>query len=434
MAKGNLFLGTATGKLGDVVMYRRNGEQMSRPRIRHPRNPNTLAQQISRAVAASIQRLYSVGYAIYDHSFEGRKVGAGNQLDFLRANMRILRRKVIADINAGLTDYDCAGRVSAPGLSVACPFVGMQISAGSLTQTVFTFKADDGFEMPEPQSSSGTITENCGEYAARIGLVPGDIYTFVAMGSDPLQGTELAYYGDSETFSETAAVFQTLFSFAQLRVVEGVTELTDVLTASTPLSKFFEAGETGVDLTGLNIGSYITGQSVDIRMSSWVVGCIRSREDSGKRSNSFMYSREGELPPGLASNWLSEAWSRTSEGLDSDQLILDGSEFDPMSGGGGGGGAVTVTASFDFPAQCADLDGEELQFSRAVTEDEIVANLAFTVDGDGGGTVRVKMVASHLVLYQGVDEFNDLELSADGRTATFGQSLNGPELADVTWG
>lgn len=434
MAKGNLFLGLATGKLGDVVMYRRDGEQLSRPRIRHPRNPNTFAQQISRAVAASVQRLYSVGYAIYDHSFEGRKVGAGNQLNFLRSNMRILRRKVVADINAGLTDYECAGRVSAPGLSVACPFVGMQISAGSLTQTVFTFNPEDGFEMPAPLEQSGTISENCGQYAARIGLVPGDIYTFVAMGSDPLQGEELAYYGSSDTFSETAAVFQTLFSFAQLRVVEGVTELEDVLTASTPLSKFFEAGDTGVDLTGLNIGSYITGQSVDVRMSSWVVGCIRSREDSGKRSNSFMYSREGELPPGLSSNWLSDAWSHTSEGLDSDRLILDGSEFAPESGGGGGGGgAVTVTASFNWPSGVGDLDGEELQFSRAVTEEEIIANLAFPVQG-GTDTVRVKMVAQHLVMYSGQDEYNDLELSSDGLTVTFGQAVAGPTLTGVTWG
>lgn len=431
MAKGNLFLGTATGKLGDVVMYRRNGEQMSRPRIRHPRNPNTLAQQISRAVAASIQRLYSVGYAIYDHSFEGRKVGAGNQLDFLRANMRILRRKVIADINAGLTDYECAGRVSAPGLSVACPFVGMQISAGSLTQTVFTFKADDGFEMPEPLSSSGTISENCGEYAARIGLVPGDIYTFVAMGSDPLQGTELAYYGDSETFSETAAVFQTLFSFAQLRVVEGVTELEDVLTASTPLSKFFEAGETGVDLTGLNIGSYITGQSVDIRMSSWVVGCIRSREDSGKRSNSFMFSREGELPPGLSSNWLSEAWSRTSEGLDSDQLILDGSEFSPASGGGG----LSFTTNIVFPCDPSGLTGKNIVASEAITAADIVANLHFREDSPDVVLINISESDGVMKLRDGADVFATVTLGSDNKTINFSDCAeHGPVFVSFSWG
>lgn len=428
MAKGNLFLGTATGKLGDVVMYRRNGEQMSRPRIRHPRNPNTLAQQISRAVAASVQRLYSVGYAIYDHSFEGRKVGAGNQQDFLRSNMRILRRKVIADINAGLTDYACAGRVSAPGLSVACPFVGMQISAGSLTQTVFTFNADDGFEMPAPLEQSGTISENCGEYAARIGLVPGDIYTFVAMGSDPLEGDELAYYGSSETFSETAAVFQTLFSFAQLRVVEGVTDLTDVLTASTPLSKFFEAGETGVDLTGLNISSYITGQSVDIRMSSWVVGCIRSREDSGKRSNSFMFSRVGELPPGLSSNWLSDAWSRTSEGLDSDLLILDGSEFSPASGGG-----LTFTTDIVFPCNTVDLNNKHIVASEAITAADIVANLRFSA-GDGV-VVTVVERGGVMSLSDGVDLFATVTLGSDNKTITFSAAPEqGPIYVGFSWG
>lgn len=71
MSKGNPFLGMARGKVGDVVMYRLNGEQVMRTRNRHPRNPNTNAQIIQRAVMADVQRVYSLGYQLFNHAFQG---------------------------------------------------------------------------------------------------------------------------------------------------------------------------------------------------------------------------------------------------------------------------------------------------------------------------------------------------------------------------
>ena len=44
MAKGNLILGTASRSIGDVTMYRRNGQQVSRARVRNIGNPRTEGQ------------------------------------------------------------------------------------------------------------------------------------------------------------------------------------------------------------------------------------------------------------------------------------------------------------------------------------------------------------------------------------------------------
>ena len=58
MAKGNLLLGTAARSIGDVVMYRREGTQVSRIRIRQIKNPKTKAQCAQRAYMSAVVRFY----------------------------------------------------------------------------------------------------------------------------------------------------------------------------------------------------------------------------------------------------------------------------------------------------------------------------------------------------------------------------------------
>ena len=74
MAKGNLFQGMGRGKVGDVVFSRLNGEQISRVRNRHPKNPRSNSQLFQRAIMATVMQAYSAGKAIFDHSFEGYAV------------------------------------------------------------------------------------------------------------------------------------------------------------------------------------------------------------------------------------------------------------------------------------------------------------------------------------------------------------------------
>lgn len=126
MSKGNLFLGLASGSVGDVTFYRRNAQQISRVRIRNVKNPQTPAQMGQRAINRTAVGAYKVLKDICDHSFEGFSYGAGCYARFLSLNMGILRTE------AAHPDAQIGNKSFLPknleGL-VAMPFI---LSSGSL--------------------------------------------------------------------------------------------------------------------------------------------------------------------------------------------------------------------------------------------------------------------------------------------------------------
>ena len=91
MSKGNMLLGMARGKVGDLVFTRRNGEQVTRPRVRVVNNPKTEGQQIQRMIFASVIWGYQKMKSVCDHSFEGVKYGADSQARFMSENLKRLR-------------------------------------------------------------------------------------------------------------------------------------------------------------------------------------------------------------------------------------------------------------------------------------------------------------------------------------------------------
>ena len=59
MSKGNLFLGFGRGKVGDVVFYRSNGEQITRSLNRNPKNPRSESQLLQRIIMGTVMQAYS---------------------------------------------------------------------------------------------------------------------------------------------------------------------------------------------------------------------------------------------------------------------------------------------------------------------------------------------------------------------------------------
>lgn len=100
MSKGNIFLGFGRGKVGDVVFYRANGEQITRARNKSPKNPQTALQLLQRVVMRTSASAYSWFAKIADHSFQGFQPGTDNQSRFSQLNVAMMREKLADEINS----------------------------------------------------------------------------------------------------------------------------------------------------------------------------------------------------------------------------------------------------------------------------------------------------------------------------------------------
>lgn len=90
MAKGNLFLGTAARSVGDVVMYRREGSQVSRVRVRKVANPRTDAQSLQRAAFSPVAKFFSPLAVVLERAWEGVSKSKSYS-EFLKKNVKKAR-------------------------------------------------------------------------------------------------------------------------------------------------------------------------------------------------------------------------------------------------------------------------------------------------------------------------------------------------------
>lgn len=92
MAKGNLFLGKARGKVGDVILSNLNGVQIARAYQPQVKNPQTSSQAAQRAAFATCAVAGSLMGDIVNHSFDGVKEGADNRNEFVKVNLNLMRQ------------------------------------------------------------------------------------------------------------------------------------------------------------------------------------------------------------------------------------------------------------------------------------------------------------------------------------------------------
>lgn len=324
MAKGNMFLGMARGKVGDVVFYRNNGQQLSRVRNRKPYNPRSNPQLYQRAIMATVVQMYSVGKEIFDHSFEGLTVGAGNQREFLRRNTKLLRSIVAADINTPIATNSQKGRVVAPGVSEAVPNAYI-ISRGSYPQNLFSFTTDH-FNIAAPAAS-----ETVAAYAERVGLIPGDIYTIVSLAMKKQEVYSSPTYDDA-----LAAQLYSDFMFVRLIVKADLSSE----AALTTFGQLFDIEVSGVGVAAESaVSSWAIASNINVALllasttdytQTGCFGIIRSRRDADLRSNSEMFVNYGTTADdmyGLASDYLLPEWQAGSESIGDSSLILEGGGF-----------------------------------------------------------------------------------------------------------
>lgn len=337
MAKGNMLQGMATGKLGDVVFARANGEQISRVRNRHPKNPRTNKQMYQRAVMATVMQAYSAGQEIFNHAFQGKSVGAENQRAFLSKNSKLLRGLIAAELVAGTSALNCNAAVVAPGAITPVPNEYM-ISEGTYPQNFFGWNEAD-YDFSIPSANEG---ETVAAYAQRVGLVPGDIYTFVVM---VISGSTPSFTVRGVTTATTAAYkpesqYPCVFGFLRLQVKDVSAVTTPA--ADTNLGVLFEL--TASKNTYLNLDGAAMGDSIPVANIVFstqfpaianglaTIGVIRSRLDQDLRSTSFMHvaskvtDRATKGMYGITSPYALLAWQQGTEALGDSDLILEGGD------------------------------------------------------------------------------------------------------------
>jgi len=93
MAVGNFLLGTVRKKLGEIVFFRRGGQQISRARVRRIKNPQTAAQAAQRSRMNAIV----VAFRFFDGVvFKRLRLGQSQYNAFVSSNLRAPRPSTFA--------------------------------------------------------------------------------------------------------------------------------------------------------------------------------------------------------------------------------------------------------------------------------------------------------------------------------------------------
>lgn len=326
MAKGNMLQGMARGKVGDVVFSRLNGQQISRVRNRNPRNPRTNPQLYQRAIMATIMQAYSAGKEIFNHSFQGKEVGSGNQRRFMKLNAKALRELIANDLDNAVAVASQKGRVVAPGAIVPTPVIGLQVSEGSMQQSVFTVTPADGATNFSIALPPAVAEETIAQYCARVGLYSGDIYTIVAFIADNSQ----ALFSVIGQTSKYAQHNPTKFGYYRMIVKD---TLPATAVASAKLSDIFEIqteGEVFLSTIGNTTAPAASlGVAALFAQANAVGACalIRSRFDVDLRSSENLVPITATSEFGIASDFALAAWKQGSQSVGDSDLILEGGNF-----------------------------------------------------------------------------------------------------------
>lgn len=313
-----MFQGMARGKVGDVVFSRLNGEQVSRIRNRNPRNPKTNAQLYQRAIMATIMQMYSKGKAIFDHSFQGKTVGAGCQQEFMSQNALALRAAVANDLDNGTGYADDLARVVGPMVKYAAPNAYI-VSAGNYDNVV----TDNEMKFLITPNAD----EKLGAYCSRVGLLAGDYYTLVLLRVDTTEPV-FTIAGNSEA---RAKQFFSEFAFIRMKVKEAATtDTSTVITNNTLLSAIFEVdayeGTVNPSISNAKISDgLVNGAGAALWDDGEICyGVIRSRKDQDLRSNCTMTVPDEAM--GIVSHFILDAWKQGTTQIGDSDLILEGGE------------------------------------------------------------------------------------------------------------
>lgn len=232
MAKGNMLLGHARGKVGSVVFSRLNGRQITRALAESVKNPRTDGQNVQRAIFATVNGFASAVRDIVDHSFQSYKEGATSVNRFVSINVKKLRELYLSGAAVDIMPKGA-------GLPYANPY---RFSIGSLgVQRLFigTTATARHFGVYQESDWEGNVTDAAMLQACIPAFAPGCEIAVIKV-----------YYNETEHFhfvTKDRAVFLSSF--------EGITG--DIVTANGINADYLDDSKT----TDANVLRLVGGSS-----------------------------------------------------------------------------------------------------------------------------------------------------------------------------
>ena len=169
MAKGNMFIGNGSGKVGNLVVATRAGEQITR--VYQPRvaNPKSYSQMLQRAKFANAVKFYKKAVQnFFKFAFEDKKKAESDYNAFMRHN--IMNSPLLVKGNVDDAYFPALGR--------------WQMSSGSLSNAFSIEKSDaSGFTFFNEGIKANASIGDISSALIGQGFHTGDIVTFVLITS-----------------------------------------------------------------------------------------------------------------------------------------------------------------------------------------------------------------------------------------------------------
>lgn len=170
MAKGNMFIGNGSGKVGNLVVATRAGEQITR--VYQPRvaNPKSYQQMLQRAKFANAVKFYKKAVQnFFKFAYEDKKKAESDYNAFMRHN--IMNSTLLVKGNVDDAYFPALGR--------------WQMSSGSLTNAFSVKKSNygDGFDFVNNGIKANATIGDISSALLGQGFHTGDIVTFVLITS-----------------------------------------------------------------------------------------------------------------------------------------------------------------------------------------------------------------------------------------------------------
>jgi len=210
-------MGTSRGRLGNMVLARRNGKEIQRAYVSQVANPKSIGQNYQRMVFATGAAALKALSGIVDHSFEGKKYGQDSRSFFMSEALGMLRSKMRYSAEPGTPQARYVGAYNIKGASVYVPNT-YKVAEGSLHVNPYVLGSeyrnwsagvsfyDNELTMVEVEATISTKAAYENLLSKMFGCAPGDQVTFIFVGTDNTNAAEFGGAYNKRTFVQTARI------------------------------------------------------------------------------------------------------------------------------------------------------------------------------------------------------------------------------------